>query len=111
MERRPGQVSQGFSVNACQLAGGSQDIGELHGRCQAIASDAAQAMISMAACAGHGGLVSALGGAAEQGGGTFLDIGAAYRRVDAVLTVTAQTYRSVEEDLAGRSEAIAGRMA
>jgi hypothetical protein len=104
--RGASSVGQGFSVNARMLAEGSQDIGDLLGRCEVIASDALEAIVAMETAAGHGGLAAALGGAAEQGAKAFLDIGAAYRHVAGGLTAAAGTYSGVERDLAGRSEAI-----
>ncbi|HEX2821203.1 MAG TPA: hypothetical protein VHO07_13700 [Streptosporangiaceae bacterium] len=103
-------MGQEFSVNARKLAEGSQDIGELLGRCEVIASDAVQAIAAMEAAAGHAGLASSLSGAAEQGAKAFLDIGAAYQHVAGSLTAAAGTYTSVEQHLASRSEAILREM-
>ena len=99
-------MGQGFSVNAAKLADGSQDITGLLDRCEAIAADAVQAIAAMGGTAGHGGLASALSGAADQGTKTFLDLGAAYRHVAGGLTAAAGTYTQTEQDLVTRSEDI-----
>jgi hypothetical protein len=96
-------VGQGFSVNARRLAEGSQDITGLLGHCEAIATDAAQAITGMDGAAGHAGLASALSGAAEQGTKAFLDLGTAYQHVASGLTATASTYAQSEQDLVSRS--------
>ncbi len=62
---------------------------------------------AMGGAAGHAGLASALGGAAEQGTKAFLDLGSAYRHVASGLTTTASTYAQTEHDLVKRSEDIA----
>ena len=89
-----------------KLADGSQDVTGLLGRCEAIAADAVQAIAAMGGAAGHAGLASALGGAAEQGTKTFLDLGSAYRHVASGLTAAASTYAQTEQDLVSRSEEI-----
>jgi hypothetical protein len=99
-------VGQGFSVNAPKLAEGSQDVAGLLGRCEAIATDAVQAIAAMSGAAGHGGLATALGGAADQGTKAFLDLGGAYRHVASGLTAAASTYTQTEQDLVARSEDI-----
>ena len=96
-------MGQGFSVNARRLAEGSQDITGLLGHCEAIATDAAQAITGMDGAAGHAGLASALSGAAEQGTKAFLDLGTAYQHVASGLTATANTYAQSEQDLVSRS--------
>ena len=103
-------MGQGFSVNAPRLGEGSGDITGLLHRCEAVASDATQAIVAMRGAAGHPGLASALGGAAEAGARTFLDLGAAYRHVAAGLTTTASTYGRAEQDLVRRIEQIVGRL-
>jgi hypothetical protein len=103
-------VEQGFSVNAPRLGEGSGDITGLLHRCEAIASDAVQAIAAMGGAAGHAELASALGGVAEAGARTFLDLGAAYRHVAAGLTATASTYARAEQDLVSRSEQIARKL-
>lgn len=99
-------MGQGFSVSAQRLAEGSQDITGLLGRCEAIATDAVQAIVGMGGAAGHPGLALALGGAAEQGTKTFGDFGSAYQHVSSGLTTTASTYTQTEQDLVTRSEDI-----
>lgn len=103
---RTDHVRQGFSVNASRLGAGSQDITGLLDRCEAVASDAMQAITAMGGATGHAGLAAALNGAAEQGARTFLDLGGAYRHVATGLAATAGTYARTEQDLVTRSEQV-----
>lgn len=100
-------MSHGFSVDAPELAEGSQDINALLIRCEAVAAAAVKAISAMGGAAGHAGLVTALGGAAEQGARSFLDAGEAYRHVAAGLTASAGTYAQTEQDLIHRCHQIA----
>jgi hypothetical protein len=46
-------VGQGFSVNAAKLQEGSQEVGNLQGRCEVIAGDAVDALAGMAGFGPH----------------------------------------------------------
>jgi hypothetical protein len=101
-------MSQGFSVNPAKLQAGSQEVGELLERCQAIAAGAIAALSGMADSAGHLGLASALTGAAGQGARTFFGIGSVYQHVSGGLDASADTYASTEQAIAAKARTILG---
>ncbi len=99
-------MGQGFSVNAAKLREGSQEVGNLQGRCEVIAGDAVDALAGMAASAGHPALASALMGAAGQGSVTFWAVGTAYQHVSNGLSASAATYSNTERVIVGKAEMI-----
>lgn len=99
-------VGQGFSVNAAKLQEGSQEVGNLRARCEAVAGDAVDALAGMASLAGHPVLASALTGAAGQGLVTFWAVGTAYDHVSNGLSVSAETYSSTERAIAAKAGTI-----
>lgn len=103
-------MGQAFSVDARGLAEGSQEITGLLRRCEAVASDAVEAVTGMGGAAGHAELASALGDAAEQGTKAFLDLGAAYQHVASGLSTSASTYAETEQDLVARAMAVGRRL-
>jgi len=99
-------VGQGFSVNAAKLREGSQEVGNLQGRCEVIAGDAVDALAGMASSAGHPVLASALTGAAAQGLVTFWAVGIAYQHVSNGMSVSAETYSDTERAIATKAGTI-----
>lgn len=99
-------VGQGFSVNAAKLQEGSQEVGNLQGRCEVIAGDAVDALAGMAGSAGHPALASALTGAAGQGLVTFWAVGATYQHVSNGLNASAETYSNAERAIAVKAGTI-----
>jgi hypothetical protein len=95
-------VGQGFSVNAAKLHEGSQEVGNLQGRCEVIARDATDALAGMAGSAGHPALASALSGAAGQGSKAFWAMGAAYGHVSSSLSASAANYAKTDEGIVGQ---------
>ena len=96
-------MGQGFSVNAAKLQEGSQEVGNLQGRCEVIAGDAVDALAGMAGSAGHPALASALTGAAGQGAKAFWAMGAAYGHVSSSLSASAANYTKTDEGIAGQA--------
>ena len=97
-------------MDAQGLAAGSREITGLLGRCEAVASDAVEAITGMGGAAGHMELASALGGAAEQGTKAFLDLGAAYQHVASGLSTSASTYAETEQNLVAQAMAVRRRL-
>jgi hypothetical protein len=96
-------VGQGFSVDAAKLQAGSREVGDLQGRCEVIAGDAADTLTGMAGSAGHAELASALSGAAGQGIRTFFTMGASYGHVSSGLAASAENYTNTDQAIAARA--------
>jgi hypothetical protein len=99
-------MGHGFSVDMAKLRAGSHEVTGLQSRCVTIAKDAVDALAGMAGSAGHGGLESALTGAAGQGITTFFLMGAVYQHVGVGLEASSQTYSSTEQAITARAKDI-----